>query len=156
MDIFCVVFRQELDIRKKILFRIFSVTEMILYYTLKDYITLYEMWVNVRPRNKLYRINTIRNSNLRFSEDLSLGEDWLFDFAYIDASSNDKIAVVGKPLYNYVRGNDKSLNLKYRGDLLEVYLSLLEVVNGIYKSGMYRNNKLKSFSIVDFIYMREY
>ena len=102
------------------------VTETISYYTLKDYMTLHEMWLDVGPCNKLYRIDVIRNSNLRFIEDLSLGEDWLFNFAYIDASSNDKIAVVGKPLYNYVRGNDKSLDSKYRDDLLEIYRRLIE------------------------------
>ena len=55
-----------------------------------------------------------------FPIDLSLGEDWLFNLTYIDASANNKIAVVTTPLYNYVRGNNDSLDSKYRQDLLNI------------------------------------
>ncbi len=98
--------------------------ESILHYTLKDYMTLHEMWLDTGPWNKLYIAKIIKESGLRFSEDLSLGEDWLFNLAYIDASANEKIAVVTKPLYNYVRGNNDSLDSKYRQDLLDIYRRL--------------------------------
>lgn len=98
--------------------------ESILHYTLKDYMTLHEMWLDTGPWNKLYIAKIIKESGLHFSEDLSLGEDWLFNLAYIDASANNKIAVVTKPLYNYVRGNNDSLDSKYRQDLLDIYRRL--------------------------------
>lgn len=96
----------------------------VLHYTLKDYMTLHEMWLDTGPWNKLYIAKIIKESGLHFSEDLSLGEDWLFNLAYIDASSNEKIAVVTKPLYNYVRGNNDSLDSKYRQDLPDIYRRL--------------------------------
>lgn len=98
--------------------------ESVLHYTLKDYMTLHEMWLDAGPCNKLYILRIIKEADLRFLEDLSLGEDWLFNLAYIDASANDRIAVVTKPLYNYVRGNDDSLDSKYRKDLLDIYRRL--------------------------------
>lgn len=98
--------------------------EPVLHYTLKDYMTLHEMWLDAGPCNKLYTAEVIRNAGVHFPDDLSLGEDWLFNLAYIDASANDRIAVVTKPLYNYVRGNDDSLDSKYRRDLLDIYRRL--------------------------------
>lgn len=98
--------------------------ESVLHYTLKDYMTLHEMWLDTGPCNKLYTAKIIKEAGLHFSEDLSLGEDWLFNLAYIDASENDRIAVITKPLYNYVRGNEESLDSKYRCDLLEIYRRL--------------------------------
>lgn len=98
--------------------------EPVLHYTLKDYMTLHEMWLDAGPCNKLYAAEIIKESGLYFPIDLSLGEDWLFNLTYIDASANDKIAVVTKPLYNYVRGNDDSLDSKYRKDLLDIYRRL--------------------------------
>ena len=95
--------------------------EPILYYGLNDYMTLHEMWLDAGPCNKLYQSRIIKEAGLRFLEDLSLGEDWLFNLAYIDASANDRIAVVTKPLYNYVRGNNDSLDSKYRRDLLDIF-----------------------------------
>jgi glycosyltransferase involved in cell wall biosynthesis len=102
----------------------FTASEAVTYYTLKDYMTLHEMWLDTGPWNKLYKTEIIKNSKVRFSEDLSLGEDWLFNLSYIDASENDKFAVISKPLYNYVRGNSDSLDSKYRKDLLDIYRRL--------------------------------
>lgn len=102
----------------------YTSADPILYYTLNDYMTLHEMWLDAGPCNKLYAAKIIKESGLYFPIDLSLGEDWLFNLAYIDASANEKIAVVTKPLYNYVRGNNDSLDSKYRQDLLDIYRRL--------------------------------
>lgn len=102
----------------------FTASEAVTYYSLKDYMTLHEMWLDTGPWNKLYAADIIKKSGLRFAEDLSLGEDWLFNLSYIDASMNDKFAVISKPLYNYVRGNSDSLDSKYRRNLLDIYRRL--------------------------------
>ena len=102
----------------------YSAAEDIQRYTLQDYMTLHEMWLDTNPWNKLYRMDIIQDRSVQFPEDLSLGEDWLFNLAYIDASGNSKIAVITKPLYNYVRGNNESLDSKYRSDLLDIYRRL--------------------------------
>ena len=102
----------------------YTSTKSLLCYTLQDYMSLHEMWLDAEPWNKLYRTDIVQTAKVRFPEDLSLGEDWLFNLAYIDASVNDRIAVVTKPLYNYVRGNNDSLDSKYRQDLLDIYRRL--------------------------------
>lgn len=102
----------------------FSSPEPTLLYTLQDYMTLHEMWLDAGPCNKLYIAEVIKNAGVHFPDDLSLGEDWLFNLAYIDASKSSRIAVVTKPLYNYVRGNNDSLDSKYRQDLLDIYRRL--------------------------------
>ena len=102
----------------------YTSAKSLLCYTLQDYMSLHEMWLDAEPWNKLYRTDIVQTAKIRFPEDLSLGEDWLFNLAYIDASANEKIVVVTKPLYNYMRGNDESLDSKYRKDLLDIYRRL--------------------------------
>lgn len=102
----------------------YTSTKSLLWYTLQDYMSLHEMWLDAELWNKLYRTNIVQTAKVRFPEDLSLGEDWLFNLAYIDASANEKIVVVTEPLYNYIRGNDESLDSKYRKDLLDIYRRL--------------------------------
>lgn len=102
----------------------YTYAKSLLRYTLQEYMSLHEMWLDAEPWNKLYRTDIVQTAKVRFPEDLSLGEDWLFNLAYIDASANEKIVVVTKPLYNYMRGNDESLDSKYRKDLLDIYRRL--------------------------------
>lgn len=102
----------------------YTSAKSLLCYTLQDYMSLHDMWLDAEPWNKLYRTDIVQTAKVRFPEDLSLGEDWLFNLAYIDASANEKIVVVTKPLYNYMRGNDESLDSKYRKDLLDIYRRL--------------------------------
>lgn len=102
----------------------YTSTKSLLCYTLQEYMSLHEMWLDAEPWNKLYRTDIVQTAKVRFPEDLSLGEDWLFNLAYIDASANEKIVVVTEPLYNYMRGNDESLDSKYRKDLLDIYRRL--------------------------------
>lgn len=92
--------------------------------TLREYMTLHEHWLDTSPCNKLYQTALIREKGLRFPEDLSLGEDWIFNLAYLDASQNDQIAVITKPLYFYHRGSGESLDTRYRSDLAEIYSRL--------------------------------
>lgn len=102
----------------------YSAEEPVQRCTLREYMTLHERWLDTLPWNKLYRADVIRKNALRFSPELSLGEDWLFNLAYLDASQNDRIAVVTRPLYNYVRGSGESLDSRYRSDLLDIYRRL--------------------------------
>lgn len=102
----------------------YTYAKSLLRYTLQEYMSLHEMWLDAEPWNKLYRTDIVQTAKVRFPEDLSLGEDWLFNLAYIDASANEKIVVVTEPLYNYIRGNDESLDSKYRKDLLDIYRRL--------------------------------
>lgn len=85
---------------------------------------LHQMWLDTGPCNKLYRRSVLMERDIRFPEDLSLGEDWLFNLAYLDAVVSTKILVITKPLYNYVRSGKESLDEGYRPDMLEIYQHL--------------------------------
>lgn len=81
--------------------------------------SLHEKWLDSSPCNKLYNRRIIFENSITFPLDLSLGEDLLFNLDYIDCT-NGKIIVINKPLYNYIRGSSKSLDHRFRDDLLSI------------------------------------
>ena len=96
----------------------------VLQFMRSEIMTLHELWLDSGPCNKLYRSDIIRQHGIHFPEDMSLGEDWLFNLQYLDASPSECILVVTKPLYNYVRTGQASLDEGYRPDMLQIYRKL--------------------------------
>lgn len=92
-------------------------------YSLEDIMILHERWLDASPCNKLFNKRVVVNNNIKFPEDLSLGEDLLFNFEYLD-STKGKIVVINQPLYNYIRDGKESLDNKYYPDLLDIYRRL--------------------------------
>lgn len=92
-------------------------------YSLEDIMILHERWLEASPCNKLFDKGIIINNKIKFPDDLSLGEDLLFNFEYLDCSEG-KIVVINKPLYNYIRDGKESLDNKYYPNLLEIYRRL--------------------------------
>lgn len=82
--------------------------------------TLHEYWLDAGPVCKLFSNQIIKENGIRFDTSLSLGEDLLFNFCYLD-NTNKRIIVCNEALYNYVRVNDESLSQKYREDLFNIY-----------------------------------
>ncbi len=74
--------------------------------------------------NKLYAADTIRENNLCFLEDISLGEDLLFNLEYIKNCSY--ISLIKTPLYYYENTNDSSLTLRFKKDLYNNQRMLFE------------------------------
>lgn len=73
--------------------------------------------------NKAYRKSIIDKINLRMPEDLSLGEDFIFNYKYLDASGQD-IVFINSKLYLYAKPNNNSLDGKYRPNLKDIYKKL--------------------------------
>lgn len=71
------------------------------------------------PWCKLFLKEIIIKHNIRFQEDLSLGEDMVFNFAYTDYIS--EIFILNLSLYKYIIDNNNSLLRRYRKDLLSDY-----------------------------------
>lgn len=90
---------------------------------LSSIMDLCEKWLIQMPWNKLFETKIIKENNLLFPPELSLGEDYIFNLRYLDCT-NGKIAVVNKPLYDYLRDGKESLDNKYYPDLLEIYRRL--------------------------------
>lgn len=81
--------------------------------------------------NKAYRKSIIDQYNLRMPEDVSLGEDLIFNIHYLDAS-NAKICESNEILYLYTVSNSNSLDGKFRKDLLDIYIRLEQAMYSAY------------------------
>lgn len=68
------------------------------------------------PWCKLFKSCIIKDNNLFFDEDMSLGEDIVFNFDYLNFC--EEIYVINKCLYHYSTDNTNSLSRRYRKDLL--------------------------------------
>lgn len=89
-------------------------------FTRSEIMTLHEKWLSQMPWNKLFKTSIIKDNNIRFPENLSLGEDLLFNLNYID-HTNGKIVIINKPLNYYLRTENESLDNKYYPNLLDIY-----------------------------------
>jgi hypothetical protein len=93
----------------------------------KEIMTLHEKWLDSGPVCKLYNRKVIIDNKLMFPEDISLGEDLIFNYNYLDCT-NGKIIVINKCMYNYVITNDSSLGSKFYSDMFEIYKRINKVM----------------------------
>ncbi len=101
-----------------------SVHEKYTHFTRKDVVTLYNLWVLQGPYCKLYETEIIKKNNIRMNENVSLGEDLMFNLDYLDVCTNPDIVVVNIPVYNYFRDNENSLDHVYRPNLSKTAVDL--------------------------------
>lgn len=69
------------------------------------------------PCNKLYITKIINEFNIRFIDNINMGEDLLFNLHYLNACN--KISIINDVFYNYVRYNNNSLTRSFKRDLFE-------------------------------------
>lgn len=91
----------------------------------KEFLHLYTKKLLNSPVGRLYKKDILIQNHLLFDNNLSLGEDLLFNLAYIKYI--DKILVNSSELYNYRLGNSSSLSQKYRSDMKEIQLKIFHV-----------------------------
>lgn len=92
------------------------------------FLELYQYGFLNMPWNKLYRKELISDY---FEEDLSLGEDLLFNLAYLENAKT--IAIVQKPLYHYRQERGSiSLSSQKREDKLEIAQHICKVTEKFY------------------------
>lgn len=87
----------------------------------KKIMDLHEKTLEAVPFNKVYNRKIISNYTIVMKKNLSLGEDLLFNYEYLDKCENSQIVILNKELYGYYCTSEDSLNCKYRKDLKEVY-----------------------------------
>lgn len=86
----------------------------------EDIIDLISKWLINMPWNKLYKTCELQERKIFMIEELSLAEDLLFNFEYIDKVVSNQIVVVNKPLYKYVLQDSNSLGSRYCPEQLEI------------------------------------
>lgn len=84
---------------------------------------LHEKALDAALWNKTYRRKVIENHYLHMDEDLSLGEDMLFNYAYLDACT-PSIVICNRALYLYSKADDGTLDSKYRPDLKDIFMKI--------------------------------
>lgn len=72
-------------------------------FQLNDELYLTALW------NKLFDNEVIKKHNIRFEENLSMGEDLRFSLDYFEKNGTDSVYVLTAPLYNYIRLSENSL-----------------------------------------------
>lgn len=97
----------------------------------KDSMTLYNAILLQSSSTKTYRREIIEKGHLRFREGVSLGEDLLFNLAYLDNCKSTKIVLENVEMYIYCRDNPDSLMNRYNPDYAK---SASEIVD---KMGIY-------------------
>lgn len=73
--------------------------------------------------NKLYKIEAIEN----FDENLSLGEDLIFNLNYLKKC--ESVSLIEECLYNYTKENKNSLSSKYRENMFEIIVYTRSSIN---------------------------
>ncbi|MDR6121164.1 glycosyltransferase involved in cell wall biosynthesis [Bacillus sp. SLBN-46] len=111
----------------------------------RDFILMYENALLHSPCNKLYIKKKIK---VNFRQDISLGEDLIFNLDYIRSIEN--IICIPDVLYSYIKYmpiNKKlsSLASKYREDFLEIQLVLHEEVENYIKFAFPNNSEIINY-----------
>ena len=105
----------------------FSDKESFSYSNVNEIMTLHDKWLDAGPVCKLYKRSVIEENQIRFPEALSLGEDLLFNYEYLDCTSGS-IVIINKCLYNYVKQSGDSLTKTYHEDLFTKYKKINSTV----------------------------
>ena len=99
---------------------LYSQEDLVSFSSTKCIMEIHSKWLDAGPVCKLYSRQVVLNENIRFEEGLSLGEDLVFNFRYLDCT-NGKIVVINKSLYNYTMVSTDTLSSKYYDNLFEIY-----------------------------------
>lgn len=76
--------------------------------------------------NKLYITNLIRKNNVRFKENIKIGEDLLFNLEYFKACDN--VIVIDESLYNYLIISNNSLTNSFNKEYFRNQQMLFEIL----------------------------
>lgn len=99
----------------------------------KDLYQLSQCWHYSTLWNKIMWTQVIRKANLRFEENLSIGEDTRFIIQYINLFNKATIKVLSRAMYHYVQSNKNSLwftQTAQWGEALKNAELLYNTVNG--------------------------
>lgn len=82
--------------------------------------SLHEKTLDASLWNKAFRKSILDENQLRLDEGLSLGEDLLFNYAYLNVSRT-QIVIYDCPLYLYTKAKHGTLDSMYRENLKDIY-----------------------------------
>lgn len=89
----------------------------------KTFGELFDLKIYLSPWGKIYDTSIIKKSNIRFNPKISIGEDMLFNYAYL--RNGYRSVFVREPLYIYKIWNKNSLTKDYKSDRIKNNFFLL-------------------------------
>ena len=92
----------------------------------KEILQLFKIDLLNSPCNKLFISSIIKNNNLKFNSNLSIGEDLMFVMDYLEYINN--IYVLNKSMYNYINSNNQSLSIKINLEMYEIQMSIFKKI----------------------------
>ena len=92
--------------------------------------------------NKLYQKSVIMDYRIEMSEELSLGEDLVFNLNYLDACGRQGFIIQNQILYNYVRNGKESLDNGYRDDYHYAVQRMYDAFYGFCEKRSIETNKV--------------
>lgn len=108
---------------------------------------------NGTPWNKRYKLNIIKENNISFSEQLNVGEDYIFWLNY--ALHCSSIHLMNEALYCYNTFEAESATRKFRPDYLEQALLIYNYAfSAVHNSCLSQNEKGLLSEILDYNYCR--
>jgi glycosyltransferase involved in cell wall biosynthesis len=76
------------------------------------------------PVNKIYKCKIIKDNNIKFNENITLGEDFLFNMEYFKYVNG--CVFTKERYYKYMQFNKNSLSNRYREDLFYNHMYLID------------------------------
>lgn len=98
------------------------------------------------PWNKLFVTSIVKEHKIQFPEDMSYGEDLLFNLKYLEYCNG--VIETREQLYNYIMQNTDSLEAKYKPDLFENQTRLYKAV----KQFMIEHNVYRGYNVSNISY----
>lgn len=96
------------------------------------------------PCNRIYNADIIRKNQLKFPTDTQYGEDFLFNLTYY--SKCNGAVLLNKPYYYYIFTNEDSLSQKYKKNLFQNQMRLMQA----FKSMLIEQNVWKKADKISF------
>lgn len=108
--------------------------------SLFDHTMLQQLW------NKVFVNRIVQENHLRFDERISIGEDFRFILSYLKASRIDKMFLVNRCLYHYMRDQEGSLMYRVGYESIEEPLKNLK---SLYEIMGYSSNEIEENLAID-------
>lgn len=116
-------------------------------YSSEKFIFLNKNYFLYGPHCKLYQTDIIKKNKILFPQDISYGEDLIFNMQYLKYC--EKLFVTNRTFYNYRIDNENSLSRKYRDNQFEMekilHKKLFELI---------RIKKIKDIKLEKYYYRR--
>ena len=115
-----------------------------------DFYKVFKWKLLNQPYNKIYSTYIIKKYNIKFSEDLSLGEDLLFNLEYLKYC--DRITIINSNLYYYIKGKEDSLCNRYYNNLYEIQTKLYLKMRALLESNSPKFEMYKQELYTDYLF----